>query len=727
MTDALEETLEGILVRFLFQSEDEDFSVATLRLDRPGGETRIAGALNGLHEGERVRLRGRWRHDSRFGRQFQVSAGYPLLPQDLEGIRKYLASGRVKGVGKGLAERLVAKFGRETLRIVAEDPVLLAEVPGIGPKRSRELVEAFRAQRDQREALVFLQGLGLSGALSRKVFEKYADATIATVRADPYGLVARVRGIGFRTADGIARSLGFAADSPQRAAAGLFHLLGEATDEGHLCLPQAELLTRAARLLGQEAVAPAVLDQLVADHRLIDEDARIWLPALHRAECEAATRVLGLLAAEVDEIKGDPAHVALEIQLAPTQQEALRLALRVPFMVLTGGPGTGKTTIVRALLALLEPPGASPGSSSGAVLLAAPTGRAARRITEATGREARTLHRLLEYTPAEGGFRRDADTPLEASAVIVDEASMIDLPLFLALLRAVAPGTRLILVGDADQLPSVGPGNVLADLLSVPTLPSVRLTEIFRQARQSHIILAAHAVLHGLVPEGPPRGIPSDFFVIQARSGEEAADLVERTVAERIPEAFGIPADEVQVLAPMHRGACGTEALNRRLQDRLNPGETLVKVGERAYRKGDRVMMVRNDYEKEVFNGELGRVLGKLPQGGLAVRFEERVVEFARDALDMLVPAWACTIHKSQGSEYSAVVVPVVGEHYVMLQRTLLYTALTRGRKLVVLVAQPEALRRAVSNGAAGLRFTGLAGRLGASGGATATGLGAPG
>ncbi|MCB9547160.1 MAG: ATP-dependent RecD-like DNA helicase [Myxococcales bacterium] len=703
-----EDVLEGVLLRVLFRSEDDAFTVASLRPAR-GAEVRVVGALGGLHEGEQVRLRGQWRHTERFGHQFQVHVGYPILPQDPEGIRRYLASGRVKGVGKGLAERLVAAFGHETLRVVAEDPVLLATVPGIGPKRSQELVAAFRAQRDQREALVFLQGAGLPAALARRVWERHGDATIARVRANPYRLVEEIRGVGFRTADAMAAGLGFAPDSPARAAAGLAYLLASAADDGHVYLPRAALLDEAARLLGTDAVAGEVLDQLLADGRLIDGGLeRIYLRGAYQTEEEAAARTEALVAAQTPPLGGDPEAAArgLGLTLAPAQLEALRLATEVPFMVLTGGPGTGKTTIIRVLLALLA-------AAEGRVILAAPTGRAARRMAEATGQEARTLHRLLEFSPGEGGFRRDAERPLEAQAIIVDEASMIDQPLYLALLRAVSPGTRLILVGDADQLPSVGPGQVLADLLAVEAVPAVRLTEIFRQAQQSRIVLAAHAVLHGQVPIIQEAETLGDFFIVPARSAEEAAALVERTVAERIPAAFGLdPARDVQVLTPMHRGRCGAAALNERLQGRQNPGEPLIRQGERAFRAGDKVMQIRNDYEKEVFNGEIGWVLG-LDGQGLRVRFEERELVFDRTGLDALTLAWACTVHKSQGSEYPAVVLPVVREHRVMLQRGLLYTGLTRGRRLVVLVAEEAALGYAVRSVSAMQRFTGLAGRLG--------------
>ncbi len=690
------ETLEGVLERIVFVNEDETFVVARVRPD-DGEPGTAVGRLGGLREGERVRLLGRTVLDPRWGPQFKVSLGYPVPPATLEGVRAYLASGKVHGIGKALAGRLVEAFGEETLQVIEEDPKRLCEVEGIGPKRSRELHRAFKDQKGRREALVFLQGHGVKPAMAEHIWRRYDTETVALVRENPYRLAEEIRGVGFRTADGIARALGFEADSPIRAVAGLVHLMAAAGDEGHVFLPPELLLERAERLLGHRPEAE--LSTLLDEERLI-EDGGIYLRRTHALEREAAERVAALAREPVAELTL-PFDLDLGLDLAPAQRAALELAASSGVMILTGGPGTGKTTIVRALLGLLR-------QSEGKVALAAPTGRAARRMSEATGATASTLHRLLEYNPAEGGFRKDEEDPIEASAVVIDEASMVDQVLFVALLRALKPGTRLILVGDADQLPSVGAGNVLGDLLASGHLPAARLTEIFRQAECSRIVMTAHGILGGRLPTAPEAGVESDFYLVRARDGEHAAELVCELVAERIPKRFGLdPMADIQVLAPMHRGRAGARSLNELLQERLNPrGEQLGR-----FRVGDKVMQIRNDYEREIFNGDIGRALHN-HEGALRVRFEGRDVECEGPALDNLVLAYACSVHKSQGSEYPAVVVPVLNEHWVMLQRNLLYTALTRGRKLVVLVAQPKALQRAVYNREGLLRHTGLARRL---------------
>ncbi len=699
------ESLEGILERFVYANDDETFFVALVRPDR-GDAVRAAGALGGLAPGERVRLIGQRVNHPRFGDQFKVEAAYPIMPATVDGIRAYLASGRVKGIGGRLADRLVKQFGAETLDVIAEAPERLAKVPGIGPKRGRELHDVFLSQKTQRDVLVFLQGLGITPGVAQRIFKRYGGSAIPRVRENPYRLAEEVRGVGFTTADAIARSMGFAPDSPERAGAALAHLLGRASDDGHCFLPRALLLERADALLGRPGVAEPMLDALVAEGRLIEDDG-IYLRAVQGLEQEAAGRLRLLTDAAVPPLVADPATFEREtgLALAPTQRAAVERAAEVGVMVLTGGPGTGKTTIVRALLHLLRQDG-------GKVLLAAPTGRAARRMAEATGHEAKTLHRLLEYSPADDGFHRDEQEPLEAAAVVVDEASMVDLQLFVALLRAVAPGTRLLLVGDADQLPSVGAGNVLSDLLRSGAVVAVRLTEVFRQAATSRIIVNAHRVLRGELPEAPPEGVESDFYLVPARGAEEASDLIARMVAERIPKAFGLdPINDVQVLTPMHRGAAGAERLNALLQARLNPDGAPIERGNRRFRVGDKVMQVKNDYDKEVFNGDLGRVVGR-GEKGLICDFDGRICQYIGDDIDALMLAYACSIHKSQGSEYPAVVAPVLTEHWVMLQRNLLYTALTRARRLVVLVAEPRALRRAVQNVEGLRRFTGLARRL---------------
>ncbi len=697
-----EEQLEGSLGRFLFINEDRDFAIAIIHLDG-GGEIKVVGGLVGLQPGERVRLLGHSTINPQYGPQFKVSAAYPLLPYTSEGVRAYLAQGRIKGIGAGLARRLVKRFGAETLKVIQESPERLADVPGIGPKRCQEIREVILEQNAHQEALIYLQGQGMSANMAQRIWRKYNSGSIAFVRENPYRLADEMRGVGFLRADRIAQAMGFGLDHPIRAAASLSYILGQAAGEGHVYLPRELLLERAAELLDNQDLAEQALESSLQEGSLRAEGEAIWLPALQEIEQELAQRLLIRCAQPSIALPVDTEFLAEELglELAAEQERALRAAAHSGLLLITGGPGTGKTTIVRALIKLFE------GKK---ISLAAPTGRAARRLSEATGREARTLHRLLEYLPGKLGFRRNSENPLDVEVLIVDEVSMVDQGLFLALLRALPLEARLILVGDAHQLPSVGPGQVLADLLSGGVINAVYLMHIFRQAQASRIVVNAHRVLGSQLPELPEQGISSDFYRIRVKDPEEASEVILRLVSKRIPEAFGFdPIQDIQVLAPMHKGACGTERLNLCLQEMLNPHGRVVEGG--AFRVGDKVMQIRNDYEKEVFNGDLGRVV-QLEGKKLILEFEGRLVSYTPSAQSDLVLAYACSVHKSQGSEYPAVVIPVLTEHWLMLQRNLLYTALTRGRSLVVLVGQNRALSRAVRNTEGLSRFTSLARRL---------------
>ncbi len=695
-----------------FVSPDGVFAVVSLQVEDQGEVTAV-GSLGGVRPGELIRAHGRWEDDARFGRQLRVESYVPTTPASLEGLRRYLGSGIVEGIGPVLAERLVDRFGKETVDVLSRQPERLTEVEGVGPKRRDRIVEAWSSMTELRDVMLFLQSHGLNAQQAARVHRAWGRDAIAKIRVDPYRLAHEIRGVGFRTADAIARAVGVDTDAPVRLDAGVLHALAAATEDGHVFLPQPELLERAAALLDQpaERLGPS-LDRLALAGRVVREEAGVFPAGLHRAEL----RLAGRLAAVRDAARpADATEVRAAIEgfetrfgltLAEAQRDAVRVAGRAKLMVLTGGPGTGKTTVVRAILDLLERGGRR-------VHLAAPTGRAAKRLAEATDRSASTLHRLLEYSPKADGFTRNREQPLETDAVIVDEASMIDLLLATHLLEAIPDHARLLLVGDVDQLPPVGAGDVLRDVIRSGAADVVRLERIFRQEGASWIVDNAHRVRTGQRPRSAPSAA-GDFFLVERDSPEDVARTVEHLITERIPKAFGLdPLEDVQVLTPMRRGVLGSEALNERLQARLNPsGDTLLR-GSQRLRVGDRVMQTRNDYEREVFNGDLGRVQALDAEARrLIVRFDERDVRYELAELDALVLAWATTIHKSQGSEYPAVVVPLHTQHFVMLRRNLLYTAITRGRRLVVVVGNARALALSVANDRVELRHTRLAERL---------------
>ncbi len=731
-----EEQVVGVVDHVYYSNEETGWCALRVELPASGRTIRVAGVMPGIGVGDPVEMAGEWTMDKKWGAQLKVKRYEIRVPTTDEGIRKYLGSGMVPGIGAGMASRLVDHFGSHTLDVIDTAPQRLVEVEGIGPKRAKSIKESFSAQRDLRQVMVFLQGHGVSAGRAAKIYKRYGDETVRQVQQNPYRLADDVFGIGFVLADRVAGRLGVQQRSPFRIQAGLVYELGKATEEGHLYLPAEQLVTRAAsRLEVDRALVEAQLPDLVQTRQVVcqevgqelsqelplatgEDDVPLagpayYKPALHFQERTLAQRLRCLIET--------PAHLVtvnwsrrrawveekLRLKLAPEQARAVECAVTEKVAVITGGPGTGKTTIIRGILEVLEKEGLR-------IELAAPTGRAAKRMQEATGRPARTVHRMLEFAPAAGGFGRTAEHPLETDLVVIDEVSMLDVPLACALVRALHDETRLVLVGDSDQLPSVGPGAVLAQTIASGVVPTVRLTEVFRQAARSQIVMCAHQVNQGHAIEPPPSTGEGELFVVQTDDSTRAAEIIERLVVERIPRRYGLdPVDDVQVLSPTKRGVTGTLQLNAHLQRVLNPGGAELSRGDHVLRFADKVMQIKNDYDKEVFNGDVGRVVGvDTDARSLKVSFDGRVVSYGKEDLDKLVLAYACTVHKSQGSEYPAVVLPLLGEHYMMLQRNLLYTAVTRARQLLVLVAAPRALRRALGNDLVRLRHTALARRL---------------
>ena len=703
-----ETVVEGVVERITFESAESSFRV--LKLAVPGRADRLAviGTFPPMALGARIRVRGQLVVDRKHGEQLRVESLIELAPDTLAGLEKYLASGLIKGVGPKLAQRIVGAFGLDSLKVLDEEAHRLAEVEGLGAKRRTALVKAWREQRALRDVMVFLQAHGATTALAMRIVKRYGANAMSIVSRDPYRLALDVYGVGFKTADRIATSIGVATDSPERMQAGVLQVVHDVTEAGHVWTSEEEILARAAPMLGLEAEDAAVQERLqqavralvMAGRAVVElqEGARIvYASEMFTAEVRLSGRLAEIARAPARRLDGvDAAVRAFEmrarVELAPEQRSAVEEASRRQVLVVTGGPGVGKTTIVRAILAVLA-------GSKVDVRLAAPTGRAAKRMSEATGAEATTLHRLLEFDPKKYAFKRDRSRPIEAGAVIVDEASMLDLPMADALTQAIAPGTRLILVGDVDQLPSVGPGAILRDVIASGAIPSVRLRQIFRQAAQSLIVTNAHRINEGEPPISPPAGSNADFFVVERRDPEHARDTLIELVTQRIPNRFGLdPVRDVQVLTPMNRGPAGAIALNEALQAALNPrGDALVR-GARTYRVGDKVIQLRNDYDKSVFNGDVGFITSIDPEEtAMTIRFDDREVAFEASDLDDLVLAYACTVHKSQGSEYPAVVIPLLTTHFVMLSKNLLYTAVTRGKRLVVLVCDPRALEIALS------------------------------
>ena len=722
--------LEGVLERITYANEETGYTVARVDTGRGSADLlTVVGALLGAQPGESLRMRGRWGSHAQYGRQFHVENYTTVLPATIQGIQRYLGSGLIKGIGPKLAERIVEHFGTDTLTVIETDPQRLVEVPTLGPKRTKLIADAWVEQKAIKEVMVFLQSVGVTTSIAVRIYKEYGDAAIEVVKSEPYKLAADVWGIGFKTADAIAKAVGIPHDSPERVKAGLQYTLSQASDAGNCFLPREALIEAAVKILTVDAaLCQSCLEELIAAEGAVRETLpgewadteAIYLVPFHRAEISLAAQLLRLKNAGEDrlaqfqQVDWGKALSWLRTrtgnELAPEQEQAVRLALTSRLAVLTGGPGCGKSFTVRSIVELAR-------AKRAKVVLAAPTGRAAKRLAELTGAEAATVHRLLELKPG-GDAAFDKDRPLEADLVVVDEASMLDVLLANKLAKAIAPGTHLLLVGDVDQLPSVGAGEVLRDLLDAEPVPRVRLTQVFRQAQQSGVVVNAHRI-----NAGKPlrlREFP-DFHLFAEEDSEKAAELVVDLAVSRVPRRFGFdPRRDVQVLAPMHRGPAGAGNLNVLLQQALTPhrdGAPERRFGGRVYRVGDKVTQIRNNYDKGangVFNGTGGIVTGIEPdEQKLTVRTDEdELIAYDFTELDELQHAYAVTVHRSQGSEYPAVVIPVTTSAWTMLQRNLLYTAVTRAKKLVVLVGSERALAQAVRTAGSGRRHTALDLRL---------------
>lgn len=719
------EFLIGAVERIVFSNSENGYTIARFSARGRYDQITVVGNLAGISAGAYLKLWGQWKNHPVYGEQFEFENYEEERPATVEGMRKYLGSGLIKGIGPVTATRIAEHFGVYTLDVIDEDVNRLTEVAGVGPKRVEIIAQAWLAQKSIKEIMLFLQSHNVSTHLAVKIYKTYGDQSIKVVEADPYRLAQDIYGIGFITADNIARNLGVAPDAPSRLRAGLEYALNTQADEGHVYLPRPYLVTETAKLLAQPPEKiDGEIEKLAQEERVYLDTAAdpqavpVYLMAFYRAETGVAKRLLALKnSPPMPDFQATDWPRALAYieqkdgcSLAEKQIEALKIALTRKVSLLTGGPGTGKTTTIRSVLRLLAAKGKT-------VLLAAPTGRAAKRMAEATGHEAKTIHRLLEVDPSAGfSFKRNPDNPLEADMLIVDEVSMIDLILMNNLLKAVGPQTHLLLVGDADQLPSVGAGNVLRDLLACGTIPTVRLEVIFRQAQNSTIITNAHRINRGEMPIFPED--KTDFYFFGKAEPEEVAPLIVDIIANRVPQKFGAdPVRDIQLLSPMHRGNVGVGNLNQLLQAELNPPQhnlAQYQSGSRLYRVGDKVLQLRNNYDKDVFNGDIGLIEAiDLEMGEAVIRFDDHAITYDISDLDEVTPAYAMSIHKSQGSEYPIVVIPVLTQHYMMLQRNLLYTGITRAKERVILVGTRKAIAMAVKNNRVEKRWSGLVRRLG--------------
>lgn len=689
--------LRCVVERITFQNAENGYSVMKVKVKGYDDLVTLVGNLLEVPAGAVLLCEGEWRVDKRYGQQFQCETWEEVMPATAYGIEKYLGSGLVKGIGPKFAKLIVGHFGTDTIEVIETDIERLYEVPGISKKRVEKIRESWEKQKDIKNVMLFLQGFGVSTAYAAKIYRQYGKESIDNVKENPYRLADDIWGIGFKTADGIARKMGYEMNDERRLRSGLIYTLNQLADEGHCYAEEEQLIATAKQLLeaDEECIRTAMTHAIETEDLMLDGTA-IYLPPFYYAECGTANRLNTLVhtkeAGSIFTARFDLAKLQREtgIEYDEVQVEAIRQAIASKVMVLTGGPGTGKTTTTKAIIAALQ-------SAGMRILLAAPTGRAAKRMSEATGMEAKTIHRLLEYNPQDG-YKRNDENPLEGDALIVDECSMIDIILMNNLTKALPTTMRLVLVGDIDQLPSVGAGNVLRDIIDSGVIPVVRLTRIFRQAQSSRIVMSAHAINRGCFPD-ISNGQHTDFFFMKQEEPEKVAETIVSLVRDRLPKAYRQPNANIQVPTPMQRGVVGAANLNVALQQALNHNTAALVRGGYTFKEGDRVMQLRNNYDKDVYNGDLGYVRSvDMEERTLTVDFDGQMVEYEASELDELTLAYATTIHKSQGSEYPIVVMPVLMTHYVMLQRNLIYTGITRAKKICVLVGQTKALAYAIHN-----------------------------
>lgn len=715
--------IQGIVDRIVFSNEESGYIVFRLLIENGTGITAV-GNMSGINPGEALRIEGEWTTHKKFGDQFKVTSYKWVFPKTKKGIESYLASGTIKGVGPVLASRLIKAFGENVISVLDNSPEELKEIEGIGEKKFAVINKAWREQKQIRDVMIFLQSNGISPAYASKIFRKYGNDCINILKNNPYQMAHDITGIGFKTADKIAITSGFDPESPERMKSALIYQIGSVLEDGHTCYPEDSLIEGCINLL--EIDKPELVREsanaLINEGRLVKEtltDGRqplIYLTSLYEAEAGISRMLKTSNRAEerllpLDIIKNEISFMeeSENIHLADEQKKAIKCILSNRVAIITGGPGTGKTTILRFVTMLCRKSGLK-------ALLAAPTGRASKRLSEVTGMEAKTIHRLLEYNPNTGGFQKNSDSPLKADIIILDESSMIDVPLFYSFLDAVPRNCRLLMVGDINQLPSVGPGNLLRDIIESETIPCVKLEKIFRQEANSNIILNAHNVNNGKFPVIPSvrKTEKGDFYYFEEEDQNEVLKIIKELYCTKIPEKFGYNAfTDIQVLTPMHKGTVGALNINSVLQNTLNPQKNELVRGNKVFRQKDKVMQTRNNYVKEVFNGDMGRIETiDYEEQSLIVNFDDRYVEYDFGELDELTLSYAISIHKSQGSEYTAVIIPILTQHYFLLQRNLLYTAITRGKNLVILTGTKKAIWMAIKNNSVQERFTLLKERI---------------